>query len=158
MTTYRDKYQRMLVADEGLRLKAYTCTAGAWTIGVGRNLSARGVTGLKLMYYRTVGVTRQQAMAWLDEDVAAAEADCSHLFGDALFDSWSENRRLGWVNFLFNVGRPTALKFQGTLTHARNGDWRKVRVHLENSLWFRQVKARGPRVVAMICDEVWTYG
>lgn len=157
MSAYRDKYQRMLIRDEGLELKAYQCTAGAWTIGVGRNLSARGVTGLKLLYYRTVGVTRHQAMAWLAEDVAEAERDCSHIFGDSLFDSWSENRRLGWVNLAFNLGRARLLKFQNTLRHARDGRWDRVRVHLESSLWFRQVKGRGPRVVAMICDEAFPY-
>jgi GH24 family phage-related lysozyme (muramidase) len=155
---YREKARRMLIEDEGLRLKAYQCPAGAWTIGVGHNLSARGVTGLRLLKYRTVGISHAQAMRWLDEDVAAAEADCSHLFGDALFDSWSDHRKLGFVNFLFNLGRDRALRFPNMLRHARNGHWSNVRVHLENSLWFRQVKTRGPKVVAMICDEAWPYG
>jgi lysozyme len=154
---YRTKYQKMLIRDEGLRLKAYKCTAGYWSIGVGRNLQARGVTGLKLMYYRTVGITRETAMKWLDEDVQQAEADCSHIFTDALFDSWHEHRRLGWVNMAFNLGRTRLLAFHNTLRHARNGHWSNVRAHLENSLWFRQVKSRGPRVVSMICDEAFPY-
>jgi lysozyme len=156
--TYRKKVRDMLIEDEGLRLRAYKCTAGYYTIGCGRNIQARGVTGVRLLYYKTVGITKEQAIAWLDEDVATAESDCRKLFGDALFDSWSENRRLGWVNFLFNVGINTALKFKWTLKHATAQDWRKVRMHLESSLWFRQVKTRGPKVVALICDERWPYG
>lgn len=155
---YRQKYQTMLIRDEGLVLTAYKCPAGYWTLGCGRNLSAMGVKGVKLMYYRTVGITRTQAMQWLDEDVRTAERDCSAIFGDPLFDSWSENRRLGWVNFLFNLGRSRALKFENTLRHARAGNWPRVRAHLENSAWYRQVKSRAPRVVSMICDETWPYG
>lgn len=155
---YRAKYQKMLTVDEGLVLRAYKCPAGIWTIGCGRNLDARGVTGMKLLYYRTVGITRDQALKWLDEDVAVAERDCSAIFGDPLFDSWHENRRLGWVNLVFNLGRAKLLKFEHTLRHARNQDWSRVRLHLENSLWYRQVGRRSPRVVSMICDEAWPYG
>jgi lysozyme len=147
----------MFIEDEGLRLKAYKCTAGAWTIGVGRNLTARGVTGLLLLKYRTVGISREQAIKWLDEDIATAEADCSHIFGDALFDSWSEFRRLGWTNFLFNLGRDRALKFKDTIRYAKAGHWASVRLHLKSSAWFRQVGVRAPRVVSLICDEAWPY-
>jgi lysozyme len=162
---YREKYQKMLIRDEDLRLKAYKCPAGYWTLGVGRNIQARGVTGLKLLYYRTVGITREEAMKWLDEDVATAERDCSHVFGDALFDSWSENRRLGWVNFLFNLGRDRALSFRNTLQAAREQRWARVELGLKQSLWYRQVGPKRPkhdnradRVIAMICHEEFPYG
>ena len=35
---------QQLKTDEGLRLKPYHCTAGALTIGYGRNLDAVGIT------------------------------------------------------------------------------------------------------------------
>lgn len=155
---YREKYQKMFLLDEGLRLKAYKCPAGFNSLGYGRNLDARGVRLPQILYYQTVGISKETAMKWLDEDVAAAERDCRSIFGDALFDSWGENRRLGWINLAFNLGRASLLKFHNTLMHARNGNWRGVRLHLQNSLWFKQVKGRGPRVVALICDEQWKYG
>ena len=34
-----------LVLHEGLRLEPYICPAGYWTIGVGRNLESKGLTG-----------------------------------------------------------------------------------------------------------------
>lgn len=161
---YRVKYQKMLIRDEDLRLRAYLCPQGFWTIGVGRNLSARGVSASRLLLYRTVGISRQQALDWLDEDVRQAERDCSAIFGDPLFDSWSENRRLGWVNFLFNTGRKTALTFTNTLAYARGGHWPRVKAHLKDSLWYRQVGPKYPghdnradRVIAMICEEVYPY-
>lgn len=154
---YRWKAHAMLIRDEGLRLRAYKCTAGAWTIGVGHNLSARGVKGCKLLYYRTVGITREQALKLLDEDILTAEKDCEAIFGD-VFNTWSGLRRLGWVNLAFNLGRDRLSKFVNTIRWAKAGDWGRVRFGLINSLWYKQVKSRGPRVAALICEEQWVYG
>lgn len=154
---YRWKARAMLIRDEGLKLKAYKCTAGFWTVGVGRNLSARGTPLPKLLYYKTVGISRETAMKWLDEDIHAAEMDCEAIFGPK-FWRWSIHRRLGWLNLVFNLGRHRLLKFRNTIRHAMNEDWHKVRLHLMNSAWYVQVKSRAERVIALICDERWTYG
>lgn len=58
---WRQAIHSMLIVDEGLRLKAYKCTAGAWTIGVGRNLSALRIAEEELRRYRTIGITRETA-------------------------------------------------------------------------------------------------
>lgn len=154
---YRWKAHAMLIRDEGLRLRAYKCTAGHWTIGVGRNLDARGIKGCKLLYLRTVGITREQALAWLDEDISIAEKDCEAIFGEQ-FSAWSDLRRLGWVNLSFNLGRERLSKFVNTIRWAKSGDWARVRFGLINSLWYKQVKSRGRRVLALICEESWVYG
>ncbi len=39
---------KQLIIDEGMRKKPYQCSAGFWTIGVGRNLEDRGLTGDEL--------------------------------------------------------------------------------------------------------------
>ena len=39
-----DAMREMLIANEGLSLKVYKCTAGANSIGVGRNLDSRGIS------------------------------------------------------------------------------------------------------------------
>lgn len=154
---YRHKARAMLIRDEGLRLRAYKCTAGYYTIGCGRNIQARGVKGAKLLYYKTIGITHEQAMQWLDEDIRAAELDCEAIFGE-VFYKWSQTRRLGWVNLAFNLGRDRLSKFVNTIRAAQLGWWDVVRDRLEKSLWYRQVNSRGPRVVALICDERWDYG
>jgi lysozyme len=53
-----------LIRDEGLKLKPYTDTVGKLTIGIGRNLTDRGIS-------------RQEALvlARNDVDAAAAELD-----------------------------------------------------------------------------------
>jgi lysozyme len=60
-----------LLRDEGLRLKPYRCTAGALTIGVGRNLDARGITEAEARFMlandmEDVWRGVVQALPWVD--------------------------------------------------------------------------------------------
>lgn len=133
----------MLSVDEGLRLKPYRCTAGKLTIGYGRNLD-------------DVGVSEKIAEEMLKEDVETAKKTCQHIFG-SLFGTWSENRQLGWINLAFNLGRTRLLKFKNTIRAAQIEDWFEVENGLRQSLWFKQVKGRGERVIGMICHEMFPY-
>ena len=92
----------------------------------------------------------------LQEDIQTAERDCRRIFGE-LFDKWGENRRLGWINLAFNLGRTRLLQFRNTLRAARIEDWSEVEKGLRASLWFRQVKGRAERVIGMICHEKFPY-
>jgi len=141
--TASDKAKRMLVVDEGLRLKPYRCSAGKLTIGYGHNLD-------------DIGISENVANAMLEEDLRIAERDCKRIFGD-LYNTWSENRKLGWVNLAFNLGYVRLMRFRNTLRAARIEDWEQVETGLRNSLWFRQVKGRAERVIEMICRETFPY-
>lgn len=143
MTSERKAFL-MLRADEGLELKPYRCTAGKLTIGVGRNI-------------QDVGITEDEAAYLLTNDVRRSEADCINVFGEDMWKSWGENRRLGWINLMFNLGVSTFSSFVNTLAAARAGDWAKVGEHLKKSRWYAQVKGRGPRVVSMIVEEKFPY-
>lgn len=137
------KLRKMLEVDEGLRLKPYKCTAGKTTIGIGRNLD-------------DVGITREMAYQMLDEDVAHATKACRKIFGE-LFDRWSENRQLGWINLAFNLGYNSLSQFRNTIRAALVDDWTEVEKGLRNSRWFSQVKGRAERVIALICQERFPY-
>jgi lysozyme len=92
--------QAELMRDEGLRLKPYRDTAGKWTIGVGRNLSDRGIT-------------RDEALILLDNDVLVASADL-----DRNIPWWrdlSNGRRRALLNMTFNMGWPRLSGFQAML-------------------------------------------
>lgn len=138
-----DKAKKMLLIDEGLRLKPYRCTAGKLTIGYGRNLD-------------DVGISERIAEEMLNEDLEVAKKICQRIFG-SLFDTWSENRQLGWINLAFNLGRTRLLKFKNTLRAAQIEDWLEVEEGLRQSLWFKQVKSRAERVIGMICHETFPY-
>lgn len=138
-----DKARKMLLLDEGLRLKPYKCTAGKLTIGIGRNLD-------------DVGISENIAYQMLEEDVSIAKKTCEKIFGE-LFNTWSENRQLGWINLAFNLGRVRLLKFKNTIRAAQIEDWFEVENGLRQSLWFKQVGGRAERVIGMICHETFPY-
>lgn len=133
----------MLLVDEGLRLKPYRCTAGKLTIGYGRNLD-------------DVGISQKIADEMLQEDLVTAKKICQRIFG-TLFDTWSENRQLGWINLAFNLGQVRLSKFKNTIRAAQIEDWFEVESGLRQSLWFKQVKGRAERVIGMICHETFPY-
>ena len=74
---------------EGLRLKAYRCPAGVWTIGYGHTSGV--VSGMV--------ITKEQAEEFLSRDIASAEnivnAECLNL-RQCQFDAL--------VSFVFNIG------------------------------------------------------
>ncbi len=74
---------------EGLRLTAYRCPAGVWTIGYGHT---SGVV-------QGIAITKEQAEEFLRQDIATAEiivsAECQNL-RQCQFDAV--------VSFVFNVG------------------------------------------------------
>ncbi|MBR2607101.1 MAG: lysozyme [Bacteroidaceae bacterium] len=91
-----DKGLQMIIAFEGLELKAYKCPAGVWTIGVGHT---GGVDGLPIS--RGLMITEEQAMALLREDVGRFERylnrqSFAKILTQGMFDAL--------VSFIFNVG------------------------------------------------------
>lgn len=138
-----EKAKKMLSVDEGLRLKPYRCTAGKLSIGYGRNLD-------------DVGISQKVADIMLEEDLQVAQRTCERIFDD-LFTTWSENRRLGWINLAFNLGHARLLQFKNTIRAARVNDWSEVEKGLRASLWFKQVGKRAERVIDLICHDTFPY-
>ena len=75
---------------EGLRLTAYKCPAGIWTIGYGHTCGVR----------QGQRCTEAQAEAWLVEDIRDAEQTVDYLIKVPLTD----NQRGALVSFTLNVG------------------------------------------------------
>ena len=91
---------------EGLRLKAYRCPAGIWTIGYGHT-SAAGPPEVR----GNMRISREQAEAILKQDLAQFESDVSSMVRIPL----TENQFDALVSFAFNCGvaalrRSTLLK------------------------------------------------
>ena len=75
---------------EGLRLQAYKCAGGKWTIGYGHTF---GVSGGQQ-------ITRQQAEAYLDEDLSIIEAAVNEYVTSTI----EQHQFDALVSFTFNVG------------------------------------------------------
>lgn len=139
------RLRSMLEHDEGLRLKPYTCTAGKLTIGVGRNIE-------------DVGISKATAYQMLEEDIERCERSCRAIFSSELWNQWGPVRRMGWLNFAFQLGPAGMLGFRNTLRAAIADDWMKVEENLRLSKWIKQTPQRAERVISAICREEWKYG
>lgn len=75
---------------EGLRLEAYLCPAGVWTIGYGHTA---GVSAGDI-------ITSEQADSYLRQDLAGAEKAVNHAVSVAI----NQNQFDALVSFTFNLG------------------------------------------------------
>ncbi len=150
MTNYdTGALKRELRRDEGERLTPYRDSLGYWTVGVGHLLCGNE---LERFVDPATGKPRK----------ALAEAECADmLLGDIIdaeknlnriFPGWrglDDVRQRALLNLSFNLG-PKLGKFVGFLRCVEDEQWSEAAKHLRNSLWWKQVKSRGPRIAHMI--------
>lgn len=129
-----------LVRDEELRLKPYTDSVGKLTIGIGRNLTDKGVS-------------LQEAYTLLANDITAAAADLQTTF------PWTETlddvRRAALVNMTFNMGIHGLAEFRDFLEKLQAGDFSAAAGAMLDSLWARQVGPRATRLSIQIQTGEW---
>lgn len=121
-----------LKVDEGLRLQPYRCTAGALTIGYGRNLDA-------------VGITQEEADIMLRADVEIAEKGAQALVGD-VWTALSPTRQAVLINMTFNLGRTRLAAFKNFLAALRAADYQTAADEMLDSRWATQVGDRAQRL------------
>lgn len=124
-----------LVDDEGVKLRPYRDSVGKLTIGVGRNLE-------------DVGISRQEAMGLLQNDIARAEADL-----DRNLPWWSEMsdaRQRVLCNMCFNMGITRLLGFRNMLAAMQVGHFDEAAHEMINSKWAKQVGMRATRLATMM--------
>lgn len=119
---------------EGVRKFAYMDTVGKITVGVGRNLSDKGLSDDEILYL-------------LNNDIDECVADLATFPWFAKLDAI---RQRVMVDFRFNVGAAGLRKFHGLLRALERGNYADAAKHLYGSLWYRQVKTRGERLVQMM--------
>lgn len=64
-------------------------------------------------------------------------------------------RRAACLDLLFNLGLTKLLRFKNFLAYMRSSSWESAAAALENSLWFKQVARRGPRICSLIRSGKW---
>jgi GH24 family phage-related lysozyme (muramidase) len=131
----RKRLKAQLTIDEDKRNRLYVDTVGKVSIGVGRNLTDKGISDNACDFL-------------LEEDIDETEAAA-----DRLFPWWrgmSDARQEAFLNWLFNVGPGTAQTFVNTLRALKEQRWEDAALGYENSKWFKQVGARAERIVAKI--------
>jgi lysozyme len=109
-----------LIRDEGIRLKPYLDTAGKETIGIGRNLTERGIT-----------FDEAKMLAKNDIAICAEELD-QHI---PWWRGLSPARQQALMNMMFNMGWPRLSGFVKLLDALRRGDWETAKREALDSKW-----------------------
>lgn len=141
MTTGRQQLEDF----EGRRHKAYRCSMGVWTIGIGH-------TGPEV--HEGLEWTDEQIDAAFTTDVAEAEADL-----DATFPWWremNEPRRWVAIGMCFQLGITKLRKFVNTMGCMRLGQYDFAAVGMENSAWAQQTPGRVKRLARQMRTGEWS--
>lgn len=127
---------------EGERLKPYldTATPPRITIGIGRNLTDRGIS-------------RAEMDMLFANDLLAARDDL-----DALAP-WHKFigpvRQAVLLDMIFNMGRGGLSKFKRFLAAMHDSDWPQAAAEMRDSAWWRQVGARAVTLEKMVLTGQW---
>lgn len=100
---------RLIEDHEGRRSHIYTDTVGKLTIGVGRNLTDRGLSDDEIDYL-------------LANDIKIGKSICIDLFGDAVFRQASAMRQHALISMAFNMGKPRLDGFVKMIAAIKAGD------------------------------------
>jgi lysozyme len=125
----------LLEKHEGNKSHPYTDTVGKVTIGIGRNLTDKGLSPAEVRFL-------------FINDLNSAWEDCvAHIPG---FDKMSDPRKYAFVDIMFNMGWSTFSTFHNTLAAVAAEDWNSVADHLADSKWDKQVGKRADELQQMI--------
>lgn len=135
-----DRLRALIRAHEGSRLMPYEDTVGKLTIGVGHNLTDKGIS-------------REIETLLLDEDIAEAIRNLT----DNLpwFGALDEVRQSVLVDMCFNLGWPRLSEFVNTLEAIRSGQWLLASKGMLASKWARQVGGRAQTLARMMRTGSW---
>ena len=149
--TQNPKLIRMLELHEDLRYKPYDDATGRElkagdvikgkiTIGIGRNISDRGLA--------------------LEECYVLLLNDLQITVGELMsnlpwFKRLDEVRQCVLIDMCFNMGWPTFSQFKRTLGFIESGDYSAAADSMMDSLWASQVRTRAARLATMMRTGQW---
>ena len=128
-----------LIKDEALRLKPYIDSVGKETIGIGHNLTDKGIT-------------KATALFMCREDIDEA-VNCFDIY--PWFKDLDPVRQQVLICFMFNVGPGTFAQFHTFITCITNKDWNGAATSWENSKWATQVGNRAVIYERILRTGVW---
>lgn len=123
----RQKLRSLLLQHESFRQYPYSDTTGHLTIGIGRNLSDRGIS-------------QAEAFNLLDDDVLYFSSKLSQLC--VYFDDLDENRKIALIDMCFNLGVNGFLAFRDMHACLENRDYIGASKAMLDSKWAEQVGQR----------------
>ena len=134
----RLRMEQQLLLHEGMILHEYKDTEGYVTLGVGYNVSVRGLSDWERVtgHPFTGKCTPEDALAVLDADITRVESAVRVHFPE--YDTLSEVRQRVALDMAFNMGL-AALGFHRVIAAVKVKDWSTAARELYKSRWARQV-------------------
>ena len=131
----KQKLKQLLVSHEKYVQYPYVDTTGNITVGIGRNLSDRGISTTEAFYL-------------LDDDILYFTAKLNHYLH--CFSCLDENRQIALIDLCFNVGVQGFLNFKEMISAIEKDDYELASQEILNSKWRTQVGDRATTLANII--------
>ena len=138
-----EKLLEMLKRHEGEvktngRHVAYKCSAGYWTLGIGRNIDPNG----------GIGLSDEEIDFLLEGDIARVIKELSSEY--PWFNDLDDVRKDAMIDISFNLGATRLRGFKKALAAMEVADYTLAAKEFLDSKWSRDVKGRAHELVSMI--------
>lgn len=143
----------LLKLEEGYREKAYLCSEGYPTIGIGTKLGPKGAP----IEHFTLTVSEKVAKAMLDDEVSGI---VKSLVGYRWYTQLNEDRQIIIKSMAYQMGISGLLKFRKMIAALESQDWKIAHDQALDSLWAKQTPKRANRHAEVLKsgDIKLTYG
>lgn len=143
MAKFREKLNAMIDRHEGNRLKVYRCQAGHKTISRGWNMDANPLPKNIRDYLAKNGrITPEMSDELMTIAIDRAISDCYRLFPE--FDTFTDNRRMALIDFVFQLGLSRSSQFIHTIAAINRGHWEDAAEGIRKSLYWKQLGGDPP--------------
>ena len=128
----------LLMFEEGYRPRAYYCSEGYPTIGIGTKL---GPKDAPLSHY-TFTVSEKVAKAMLDDELLSARKE---LIKHRWYTDLNSDRQDIIKSMAYQLGVNGLFKFKKMIAALERKDWAEAEIQALDSLWARQTPNRASR-------------
>ena len=137
----RAKVQEMLISHEGMKFTPYRCTAGRLTIGVGRNISDKGIT-------------KEEAIMLLNNDISECKRDLANLVFKGQFYKFPEPIQHMLMDLRFQLGWKGFRDFRKMIIAFKELNYEEAIVQMMDSAWYGQTTNRANELIEMIREVI----
>jgi lysozyme len=131
----RQKLKKLLTEHESYKQFAYSDTTGHMTIGIGRNLTDRGISVPEAIYL-------------LDEDITYFYTKLSQFL--LFFRRLDDNRQIALIDMCFNLGVQGFLNFNNMILALEAEDYERAAQEMLDSKWAEQVPERAHQLADIV--------
>jgi len=132
-----------ILKHEGFKTRPYKDSKGLWTVGVGHLIG----DGKSLPKEFDREFSREEIQALYEEDFKEHKKAAEKIPG---YNNLNEKGQTALIDLTFNMGPSWYKKWPMLVKQLEAGDIEGAARNLEGSDWYKQVKSRGPEVVALL--------